>query len=78
MSAALAGPVLAAGKEILGIESGGFVMIVVSLVALLLGVPIAARLGNSDTTVFRRTGVVYGAFMLVLLFGAFLIVKQTH
>lgn len=77
MSAALGGPVLAAGK-ILGIETGGFVMIVVSLAVLLLGVPIAARLGNSGTTVFRRTGVVYGAVMLILLFGAFLIVKQTH
>lgn len=75
MSAALAVPVLAA-DEILGLEPGGFAMIVVSVVVLLLGVPIAARLGNSTTTVFRRTSVVYGALMLIVLFGAFLIIKQ--
>jgi hypothetical protein len=77
VTAVLAAPVLAA-DQILGVERGGFIMIVVSLLVLLLGVPIAARLGKSETAVFRRTGVVYGALMLAVLFGAFLIVKQVY
>lgn len=77
MTAVLAAPVLAA-EEILGIESGGFIMMVVSLVVLLLGVPVAARLGNSSTAVFRRMSVVYGVVMLAVLFGAFYIVKEIH
>lgn len=77
MTAALAGPVLAA-EEIMGIESGGFVMMAVSLVVLLLGVPVAARLGNSSTAVFRRTSALYGVVLVGILAGAFLIVKQVH
>lgn len=66
-----------AAKEILGVEPAGFAMIVASLAVLLLGVPVAARLGNANTGVFRRTGILYGGVLLVILFGTFLIVKQT-
>jgi len=76
VAAALVGSVLAS-KEILGLEPGAFAMLAMSVLVLLLGVPVAARLGGSPTVVFRRTGLVYGALMLVLLFGTFLIVKQT-
>lgn len=65
-----------AATEILGVEPGGFTMLVVSVVVLLLGVPVAARLGNSDTGVFRRTSALYGAVLVGILFCTFLILKQ--
>ncbi len=77
VTAVLAAPVLAA-KEIMGIEAGGFTMIVVSVVVLLRGVPVAARIGNSQTAVFRRVGVLYGVVLVGILGGAFLIIKQVH
>lgn len=77
MTAVLAAPVQAA-EEILGIESGGFIMLVVSLLVLLLAVPAAARLGNASTAVFRRTSTVYAALLLGVLFGAFYLVKEMH
>ena len=76
MTAVLAAPVLAA-EEILGVEPGGFAMLAVSVVVLLLGIPVAARLGKHETVVFRRTSVVYGVLLLAVLAGAFLLVKQT-
>ena len=77
MTAVLAAPVLAA-EEIMGVESAGFIMLVVSVVVLLLAVPVAARLGNSQTEVFKRTSIVYGVLILGVLMGAFLLVKQAH
>lgn len=77
MSGVLAGPVLAA-EEILGVESGGFIMLVVSVVVLILGMPVAARLGNAPTAVFRRTSIVYGVLLVGVLAGAFYVVKEMH
>jgi uncharacterized membrane protein len=63
-----------AAKEILTVEPGGFAMLVVSLVVLVLGVPVAARLGRHDTAVFKRTSVLWGALMLGILFAAVFVI----
>ncbi len=62
-------------KEILGVETSGFVVLVVSAVVLLLGLPAAARVGGQQTGAFRRTGILYGVLLLALLFGTVFIVK---
>lgn len=63
-----------AAKEILGVEAGGFAMLVASVAVLALSVPIAARLGRQSEAVFRRSSFFWGATMLVVLFGTVLII----
>ena len=63
-----------AAKEILTIEPGGFWMLVVSVVVLAIGVPIAVRLGSQETAVFKRTSVFWGSVVLAILFGGVLVI----
>ena len=62
-------------SEIMGVEAGGFVVLVISVVVLLLGIPASFYVGGLDARTFRRAAPAVGAIFLAILVAAPMLAK---
>lgn len=64
-----------AARTVLTIPLDGVVVLGTSLVVLVLAVPVAAWVGSQGPVRFRRTALLSGLLLLVLLFGSVFVAK---